>query len=112
MKKIKMITVLLVFMMASIANAQVATVKIKTSAICTQCKEKIENDLSFEKGVKSANLDVDSKIVTVIYNTKKTDEQKIRIAVTKIGYDADTLKADVKSFNKLPDCCKHEGKSH
>ena len=88
------------------------TVRIKTTSICEQCKERIEIDLSFEKGIKSSNLNLKTKIVTVVYNSKKTDEQKIRTAITKIGYDADTLKADPKSFRKLPDCCKHDTKQH
>ena len=94
------------------AMAQMDTVRIKTTSICEQCKERIEIDLSFEKGIKSSNLNLKTKIVTVVYNSKKTDEQKIRTAITKIGYDADTLKADPKSFRKLPDCCKHDTKQH
>ena len=92
--------------------AQADTVRIKTSAICEQCKERIENDLSFEKGIKSSSLDLDTKVVTVIYNPKKTNEQNIREAITKIGYDADSLTADPKSYKKLPDCCKHEAVAH
>jgi copper chaperone CopZ len=107
MKSIKFIAIV-VLMIISRLNiyAQTDTVRIKTSAICDQCKEKIENDLSFEKGVKSAKLDLKTKEVTVVYNPKKTDEQKIREAITQIGYDADTLKADANAFKKLPDCCK------
>jgi len=106
----------LVFMMTSFfvssIYAQNDTVRIKTTAICDQCKERIEHDLSFEKGIKSSNLDLDTKIVTVVYNSKKTDEQKIREAITKIGYDADSLAADPKSYKKLPACCKHESTDH
>ncbi len=92
--------------------AQSDTVRIQTSAICEQCKDRIENDLAFEKGIKSSKLDLKTKVVTVVYHTKKTDPQKIREAVTRIGYDADTLKADEKSYRKLPDCCKHESTHH
>ncbi len=88
--------------------AQNAEVKIKTSAICDKCKATIERDLLFEKGIKKADLDLDSKVVTVVYNSKKTDEQKIRIAITKIGYDADSLAADHAAYLKLPDCCKKD----
>jgi len=88
--------------------AQTDTVRIKTSAICEQCKERIENDLSFEKEIKKSYLDLKTDIITVIYNSKKTDEQKIREAIARIGYDADTLKADTKAYSKLPSCCRHE----
>ena len=110
MKTIKITLILVMIGIAARAQNASDTVRIQTSAICDQCKDRIENDLSFEKGVKTVKLDLESKIVTVIYNPRKTDVQKIREAITKIGYDADTLKADLKSFNKLPQCCKHEEK--
>ena len=110
MKTIKMILILMLTGIGAYAQNLSDTVRIQTSAICDQCKDRIENDLSFEKGVKTVKLDLESKIVTVTYNPKKTDVQKIREAITKIGYDADTLKADSKSYNKLPQCCKHVDK--
>jgi copper chaperone CopZ len=89
-------------------NAQETTaeVKIKTSATCDMCKETIEKNLAFEKGIKKSVLDVESKVVTVTYNPKKTTPEKIRLAISKIGYDADDVKADEKGFRKLDDCCK------
>ena len=113
MKKIIFITtILIVSVWTNHATAQTDTLRIQTSAICEQCKERIEGDLSFEKGIKSSNLDLKTKIATVVYNPKKTDTQKIREAITRIGYDADSLKADPKSYKKLPDCCKKESKMH
>ncbi|HEY6160680.1 MAG TPA: heavy metal-associated domain-containing protein [Bacteroidia bacterium] len=82
------------------------TVKIKTSAQCETCKANIEKALSFTKGVKSANLDVDTKVVTVEYDPSKTTIDKIRIAISKAGYDADDVKADPKAYSKLKECCK------
>lgn len=81
-------------------------VKIKTSAVCGMCKDRIENDLSSEKGVKSVSVGTDTKIATVSYNPEKTDPAKIRIAISKIGYDADDVKADPEAYAKLPGCCK------
>jgi periplasmic mercuric ion binding protein len=105
----KLIFILIAMMGSHFVSAQTDSVKIMTSALCSECKERIEHDLSFEKGVKSSSVDLDSNVVTVIYNSKKTDPQKIRLAITKIGYDADTLKADLKAFNKLPECCRIPG---
>ncbi|MEM6358999.1 MAG: heavy metal-associated domain-containing protein [Bacteroidota bacterium] len=81
-------------------------VDIKTSAVCSMCKEAIEYDLAFEKGVKSATLDVPSKVVTVVYNPKKTDADKIRKRITKVGYHADNFERDSVAYEKLPFCCK------
>ncbi|MFL5764533.1 MAG: heavy-metal-associated domain-containing protein [Bacteroidia bacterium] len=108
MKKSIVIT-LLVTLFTFAAKAQDATtaeIKIKTSATCDMCKETIEKYLAFEKGIKRSSLDVPSKVLTVTYNPQKTTPEKIRIAVTKSGYDADDLKADPKAYGKLEDCCK------
>ena len=105
MKKIFGI-VFIAFAFANNIRAQNDTVVVKTSALCEQCKERIEHDLSFEKGVRSGKMNLDTKAVTVIYNPQKTSPEKIRMAITKIGYDADSLKADEKAFMRLPDCCR------
>jgi copper chaperone CopZ len=81
-------------------------VKIKTSAICDMCKETIEKQLAFEKGVKRSNLDVESKIVTVYYNPAKISPEKIRLAISRAGYDADDVPANKKAYDKLDGCCK------
>ena len=82
------------------------TVQIKTSAICGECKERIETALYNQKGIKSAELDVKTQIVTVVYNPEKTDADKIKTVITKTGYSADELPADQDAFNKLPHCCQ------
>lgn len=106
--KIKLIitALLSLLFMQKMQAGNTDTLSIKTSAVCNECKEIIEQYLSFEKGVESSNLDVKTKMLKVVYNPQKTDPQKIRIAVTKSGYDADSLKADPKAFRKLPECCK------
>ncbi len=87
-------------------EAKEAVIKIKTSSQCDMCKETIEKALAYEKGVISADLDVSTKYVTVKYKTKKTNPDKIRIAITKVGYDADDKLADAVAYNELHPCCK------
>lgn len=82
---------------------------IMTSAECDMCKETIEKALVYTKGVKSANLDVESKKVTVVYNSKKTNLDKIKAVISKVGYDADELSADKEAYKNLPSCCKKDG---
>ena len=81
-------------------------IKIKTSAVCGMCKTKIEHDLALEKGIKSVSLDLDTKVVTVGYDPKKTNPDQIRKEISMIGYDADNVPADKKAFDKLPPCCQ------
>ena len=100
--------ILLIICMAAISYTMHAqdTLNIRTTAVCKTCKKTIEHDLSFAKGVKKATLDLDSKIISVVYDAEKTTPEKIREAVTKTGYGADSLAADPKARKRLPDCCR------
>lgn len=88
---------------------RVETITIKTSAQCGMCKDRIEKAMAYEKGVKNATLDVESKVLTVIYKTRKTSSDKIRKAVAKVGYDADSVPAWKKAYDNLPACCQKGG---
>ena len=109
MKTLKTILTIVLAGVFSSAIASTDTLKIKTSAQCEDCKERIENKLSFTKGVKSAKLDLTTKEVTVVYDSKKTNPELIKTAITKVGYDADTVPAEKKAYDKLPKCCKKGG---
>ena len=90
----------------SFGQKEIAHLDIKTSAVCDQCKERIEYQMKFEKGLKTAVLDVESKILAIDYRPDKTSPEKLKAALTKIGYDADELRADPKAYEKLDACCK------
>ena len=104
MKKFVLIAALLAFGFTT--QAQTETVDIKTSAICGMCKKAIERELAYEKGVKTAKLDLKTKVVTVEYDPAKTSPDKIKERITLTGYNADTMERNAKAYDKLPDCCK------
>lgn len=85
-----------------------AIAKIKTSAVCDMCKETLEKTMAYEKGVKESDLDVSSKILTVTFDTTKTSLANIRMAIAKVGYDADHVAADEKAYHRLHACCKKD----
>jgi|GEM_PF-518252 len=87
-------------------------VQFKTSAVCDMCKARLEKSLAYEKGVKAANLDVPSKVLTVSYNPAKTTPATLRAAIQKTGYDADALTADARAYERLPECCKKTAAAH
>lgn len=99
-------------MLAQEKKSKTETVEIKSSVVCGMCKEKIEKELAFEKGVKAIDVNLKAQIVTVTFNPKKTDKEKIKVAITKIGYDADDLIAEEKAYSKLPACCKKDVAPH
>ena len=88
------------------------TVKIKTSSVCDMCKKTIEKSMAYEKGVQQATLDVKSQMLLVQYRPDKTNVEALRKAVSKIGYDADSVAANPQAYNKLNDCCKKDKGIH
>jgi len=109
--KVKAVLILMIITGTMLVQAQgkTAEIKIKTSSQCEMCKERIEEALAFTKGVKKAELDLETRIVTVSYKKGKTDPAALRMAISKAGYDADDTKADKKAYEKLPACCKKPG---
>ena len=51
-------------------------------------------------------LDEKAMTIKVVYNSKKTNLDKVKTAITKLGYDADDLKADPNAYQSLDNCCK------
>ncbi|HBF87292.1 MAG TPA: MerP protein [Bacteroidales bacterium] len=108
MKRIKIIVVLVSIFIGIKVSAQknLAEVSIQTSAQCGMCKDRIEKNMVFEKGVVDALLYMDTKIVVIKYKTNKTNIDNLRNGIAKLGYDADNIPADPKAYEKLPPCCK------
>ncbi len=94
---------------ASAVYSQTDTLRVKTSAQCSMCRKKLEHNLSYEKGVKSVKLDLNNKVLTIVYASTKTNPEKIRMAIADQGYDADTIPANPKAYNNLQECCKKGG---
>lgn len=111
MKTIIKSSLVLLFYIFSVGNAHAVTdtVTVNSSINCASCKKTIENGLRFEKGVKLVTVDVKSKTITVLYNAEKTTPEKIKTAITKLGYDADKMPADKTAYDKLENCCKVGG---
>ena len=109
MKNIFLISLITFFVIATISiygEENLSKVEIKTSSICEHCKENIEGALSKVEGVKKSDLDLSTKIVSVEYDSTKTNPDEMREAISKTGYNADDVKRDRKAYKKLPKCCK------
>lgn len=82
------------------------TAVIKSSNQCGMCTMTIGDALFAIKGVKNVQVDEKAHTITVQFLQEKTNLQKIKKAITKVGYDADNLKANKAAYNKLAGCCK------
>ncbi|MDC7217721.1 MAG: heavy metal-associated domain-containing protein [Spirochaetales bacterium] len=113
---LKLMLIVSAFFFATGVNAQekktIQTATIKTAIYCDHCKvcetcgPKFNQTLLKEKGVQMVVLDETAMTIKVTYNTKKTDLGKIRQAISKLGYDADEVKADAVAYEGLDGCCK------
>ena len=99
---------LFLIMFGTAAMAQEAKISIKTTARCGECKENIEKALMREKGVRFADVDVKTAEASVVYNSKKTTPEKLRKAISDVGYDADEIAANPEAVERLMPCCKKD----
>lgn len=90
-------------------SKDLAYMVVKSSTVCDMCKETLETELPFVKGVHKVAVDLNTSEIAVDYNPKKIDKQGVRLAISKLGYSADDVPADQKAFAKLPACCQKEG---
>ncbi len=88
------------------------TVVIKTTffcdhcLVCETCGQKFDQELAYAKGVRLVVVDDKAMTITVTYNSKKTSPDEIRLFISKMGFDADDVKADPAAYEKLDGCCK------
>ena len=93
------------------SNSRFQEVAIKTSIQCGHCKERVSEALTYTKGVLALDVDVDTKMVTVKYNTKKTSPEALCKAIADVGYDANEVAANGEAYAELPNCCKKDGEA-
>lgn len=88
------------------------TIIIKTKTFCDHCKicescgGKMETDLYYVKGIKFVNYNENDMTITVKYKPQKTTSDQIRKEISKLGFSADDVPADMAAYEKLDGCCK------
>jgi len=104
--------VLFLFLSAPAIAEGPKKVTVKTNIYCDHCTAcetcgfLFLNTLAFENGIKKVELNEKEMLVTISYNPKKISPEKIRTAISKLGYDADDIPADKAAYEKLDGCCK------
>ncbi len=81
--------------------------KFFVNGACEMCKANIETAASGVKGVAHAVWDKEAKELTMHYDAKKVNPEKVQKAITETGYDAGDLLADDKVYADLPECCQY-----
>ncbi len=107
--KIKFLSLVVLFLMG-IMNvlAQSKTEKFKVYGNCGMCEQRIEKAVLKVEGVTAVDWNKKTKMIEVSFDQKKTDLNKIHLAIVKAGYDTDKHKAKSKDYNELPGCCQYD----
>ncbi len=85
------------------------TVSFTSSVQCDMCKDKIEKALALTKGVKSSEVNVEANQISITYNSNQVSTDDLKKVISETGYDADDVKANKASHDKLPKCCRKSG---
>jgi len=89
-------------------NSDLKHEQFMVSGNCSMCKSTIEKAALSLSGVKEAEWNIDSKQLTIMYNSKVHSLQDIHKAIARSGYDTEKEKASDSVYNKLPACCKYD----
>ena len=108
LKKIVMaITLLLSF---TVSNAQIKNAKTETVKIfgnCGMCETTIEKAGSLKK-IANVDWNKDTKMATLTYDAKKTNQDEILKRIALAGYDSEKFLAPDAAYSKLPGCCQYD----
>ena len=101
------ITAAILSMSFTIATTKSVETSFWVNRDCEMCKAKIEQAADL-KGVKSIAYDMDSYMLTVVYNPSKISIEQIHQSVADAGYDTSLIKASESAYNALPGCCQYD----
>jgi copper chaperone CopZ len=91
------------------ARGETTKTSFKVSGNCDMCKKRIEKAAKVS-GVKSADWNEETKIITVTFSPDKISVDQIQQNIAKVGYDTEKYKADEEGYNRLPQCCQYTRK--
>lgn len=84
------------------------TEKFEVKGNCGMCEKRIEKAALGVEGVTKADWNKDTKQMSVGFDDAKTSLDKVEAAIAKVGHDTPLHKADTKTYEALPECCKYE----
>ncbi|TAE46223.1 MAG: copper chaperone [Bacteroidetes bacterium] len=111
---ISLFTLLILLFSATTAFAQgnskskkaLAQSSFPVSGLCGMCKYRIESALDV-KGVRMADWNPESGILTVSYNAQQVTDAQLHEFVAAVGHDTPKVKAKDEVYKTLPGCCRY-----
>ncbi|MCL4706463.1 heavy-metal-associated domain-containing protein [bacterium] len=92
------------------ALTSISETKISVPTVqCGSCQANIETVLKKLEGVKSAEVDLETKTTLVSFDPQKIELAALENAIAMAGYDANSTKRDATAYAELDACCKLPG---
>lgn len=101
-----LIVLIALFVSSNVSAQSTKSESVKVSGNCGMCKERIEAAAKIA-GVTKATWDKSTKMLTVVFNPATVKMEDIQKKVAAVGHDTGSFKADSKTYNALPACCKY-----
>ena len=103
-------TMLLTFTISSAQIKNSVTKNVKIYGNCGMCEKTIEKAGNL-KNVAAVDWNKDTKMASITYNSKKTNQDEILKRIALAGYDSDSFLAPDKVYNELHGCCQYDRES-
>lgn len=107
MKNVLLIISVMLLGITGFAQNKNARATIQVDGVCGMCKERIEKASIKAKGVKSAQWNVQTHELKLIYNEGKTDLATIQQSIADSGHDTQDVRAKDEVYDAIDDCCKY-----
>lgn len=113
MKKYILLTILMTLGLSSFSqkNSKYKSDTLKVYGNCEMCEERIENACDVV-GVKRVDWNVETKMLTVLYNPSKISIEEIHQLCANVGHATSKVQADAQAYEDLHHCCKYVVHDH
>lgn len=102
---------LLLVIISSLSFAQqkkIQETSFEVKGNCKMCKARIEEAALHLKGVKFAEWNKDTDILSIAYRPDKIELDSIHKQIALIGHTTNKMEANTDAYEMLPNCCKYK----
>ncbi|MEM7187119.1 MAG: heavy-metal-associated domain-containing protein [Bacteroidota bacterium] len=106
MKKV-IVLLMMIATMGLQAQNKNAKSSIEVDGVCGMCKVRIEKAALNTKGVKSAVWNIESHMLSLIFDERKTHLDTIHQKIANVGHDTKKVTATEEAYLSVHECCRY-----
>ena len=69
-------------------------VVFSVSMDCHNCEQKIRRNIPFERGVRNMTTNLEKQMVTINFQTNRTNKDNLKKAIEKLGFTCEEIKPE------------------